>query len=186
MMIQTALQRPASRSETSCALRCRTNTSRASIAITKARNVAHAHTGTVNGDLPLAGRAGVSAGRFLPWQQPCRAEHGPGAADGALAGDQVVAGCDQLAHGAEVPLALGTRMGHEPEDGSPEHTEGRPGHGDSEERVPRGEQPEQYPEQQAHPQAAQRARAGGAAPGESARHPFDEPQVGSDNVEVLD
>src|ERR1700761_1758329 len=185
MMIQTALQRPASRSETSCALRCRTNTSRASIAITKARNVAHAHTGTVNSDLPLASRAGASAGRFLPWQQACLAEHGPGAVDGALASDQVVVGCDQLAHGAEVPPAFGACVGHEPEDGSPEHTKGRPGHGDREERVPRGEQPEQYPEQQAHPQAAQGARTGGAAPGEPARPPLDEPQVGTDDVELL-
>ena len=35
-------------------------------------------------------------------------------------------------------------------------------------------------------EGAQRARGCGAAPGEPARHPFDEPQVGSDNVQFLD
>src|SRR5580692_2138304 len=182
MMIQTALQTPASRREISCAPRCRTNTSRASIAITKARNAAHAHTGAVNGGLRPAARPGASADRFRARQQPGLAERGPGAVDGALARDQVVVRRDQLAHGAEVPLALGTGVGYVPEDGSPGRAEGRPGRGDREERVSRGEQPEQYPEQQACPYTAQGARGGGPAPGEPARHPFDEPQAGSDNV----
>jgi hypothetical protein len=93
-MIQTALQAPASRRDTSWARRCRTSTSRASIAITKERNAAHAHTGTVNAGLHPAAGPGWSAGRFLLRQQSCLAEHGAGAVDGALARDQVVAGRD--------------------------------------------------------------------------------------------
>jgi hypothetical protein len=95
-------------------------------------------------------------------------------------------GRDQLAHGAEVALALGAGVGHVPENGSPARAEGGTGRGHREEGVPRGEQSDQYPEQQAGPHAAQGARAGGAAPGEPARHPFHEPQAGADNVELLD
>src|ERR1700722_19596275 len=127
MAIQTALQAPASRSDTSWALRCRTNTSSASIAITKARNAAHAHTGTVNPGLRPAAGPGGSAGRFRLRQQPGLAEHGPGAVDGATARDQVVVGRHQLAHGAEVALALGPGLGHVPEGGTPTGAEGGAG-----------------------------------------------------------
>src|SRR5215470_6475582 len=96
--IQTALQAAASRGDTSRARRCRTNKSRASIAITKARNTAHAHSGAVNAGLRPAARPRASAWRFRLRQQSRLAEHGAGAVDRALARDQVVVSRDQLAH----------------------------------------------------------------------------------------
>src|ERR1700722_17052507 len=141
MAIQTALQAPASRSDTSWAMRCRTNTSSASIAITKARNAAHAHTGTVNAGLRPAAGPGGAAGRFRVRQQPSLAEHGPGGGDGAPARDQVLVGRHQLAHGAEVAPALGAGVRHVPEGGPPTGAEGGAGRGDREEGVPGGEQP---------------------------------------------
>src|SRR5215472_7047158 len=99
MAIQTALQAPASRSDTSWARLCRTNMSRTSIMTTNARNATQAHIGTVNADSRLAEAAGLSAcrGRLgfrlrrqpcLLRQQPCLAEHEASALDGAVARDQ--------------------------------------------------------------------------------------------------
>src|ERR1700741_2282079 len=136
-MIQMALQMPASRSDTSWASRCKTKTSRASIAITKARKIAHAHSGTVNAGLRPPAGMGVSAGRLRLRQQSRLAQHGPGAVDGAPAGDQVVVGRDQLPHGAEVALPLGAGVDHVPEDRSPQDAEGGAGRGDREEGGPR-------------------------------------------------
>src|SRR5580704_2741295 len=134
--IQTALQAAASRSDTSCARRCNTNRSKASIATTKARKAAHAHSGTVTARHRPSAAAEWSAFAVLRWsrfrQQPRFAEHVAGALDGALARDQVVAGRDQLAHGAEVALAPGPGVRHISEDGAPHHAKRGAGRGDRE------------------------------------------------------
>src|ERR1700751_3875182 len=98
MMIQTALQVPASRSDTSWARRCRTKTSRASIAITKARNTPHAPSGTGTAGPQAASGPWRSARLLRCRQQAGVAEHGAGPVDGAPAGDQVVLGRRQAAN----------------------------------------------------------------------------------------
>src|SRR6185437_15588437 len=127
-----------------------------------------------------------SGQRGLGGQQPGPLQRGPGLLGAALARDQVVAGRREPAQRAEVALAAGGEVLHEPEDRAPQHAEADTRRHQGQPGVPGGEQAEQDTDQQSGPHAAERARGRGPPLGQPPGHPLHQLQVGPDDVELLD